>query len=103
MSAGLDIRSDNANAWKQYSQIAPRPSPMPSECTETAAPPPTLEEEIAGIYRAYNRLKKMGGRPSVPISDDPGPCDPSKSAIDKKNHVIDHWTWKGNRVRHELE
>ena len=102
MSAALDIRSCSANAWKQYSQIAPRPSPALSDCTRSTTPGPTLEEEIAAIYRTYNRLKKMGGRPSAPINPDPGPCDPSKSAIDKEYHISDHWHGERNRVGEEM-
>jgi len=90
VSAVLDIRSSNANAWKQYSQIAPRPSLTPSESTQTTTPLPTLEEEIAAIYWAYNRLKEMGGRPSAKINPKPGLPNPSKSAIDKEYHVSNH-------------
>jgi hypothetical protein len=48
-----------------------------------------LEEEIAAIYQAYKRLKDIGGRP-VPINDDPGLPDPSKSDIDKENYISDY-------------
>jgi hypothetical protein len=68
-----------------------RPSSALSDCTVTTAPGYTLEEEIAAVYRAYKRLEKMGGRPSAEINPDPGPCDPSKSDIDKEYHVLDHW------------
>lgn len=85
------------------SQIPPRPSPAPSECTGTTASPPTLEGEIAGVYRTYNNLKAMGGRPSASINRDPGPCDPSKSDIGKEYHVSDHWERERIRLRDELE
>jgi hypothetical protein len=64
-----------------------------------------LEDQIADVYRDYNALIEMGGRPSATINPDPdpGPCDPSKSDIDKEYHVSDHWTGEQNRAYKELD
>ena len=64
-------------------------------------------EEQEEQYRTWaceelGKLMEMGGRPTAPINPDPGPCNPSKSDIDKKHHTLDHLATEQHRAFKEL-
>lgn len=54
------------------------------------------------VYRNCKELKELGGRPSCDVNTDPVPCDPWKSASDKKWHGADHWNGEDIRTTAEL-
>ncbi|KAL5436036.1 hypothetical protein PMIN06_010957 [Paraphaeosphaeria minitans] len=96
-------------------QISPRRFPPPSDTASTAstASIPTTagaglteEEVIAGVqriaYRDHEKLRSVGGRPSRAINPDPGPCPASRSDIDKRYHVSDHWHGEAVQIEDEL-
>ena len=61
-----------------------------------------IERTRYGACENYKDLKNVGGRPSREINHDPGPCPPSKSDINKRYHVPDHWNGELWQTRDEL-
>ncbi|KAF2191255.1 hypothetical protein K469DRAFT_367718 [Zopfia rhizophila CBS 207.26] len=45
----------------------------------------------------------MGGRPSREINPDPGPCPASKSDIDKRYYISDHWHREAGQIEREMK
>lgn len=105
-SHAVDADELNAKLW----QISPRRSRTPSDTPSTpvtAGAELTEEQIIEGVqriaYRDYEKLKGLGGRASREINPDPGPCPASKSDMDKRYHVSDHWHRESGLIERELK
>ncbi|KAF2178440.1 hypothetical protein K469DRAFT_803217 [Zopfia rhizophila CBS 207.26] len=95
---------------ERLKQIFLRRSFTPSNAASTpitAGAKLTEEEIIEGVqriaYKDYEKLKSIGGRPSYEINPNPGPCPASKSDIDKRYHVSDHWHREAGRIEREMK